>query len=215
MRSLYSSTKMFRDRTDAANQLVSELGQFRGTNPLILGIPRGGVPLGRIIANCLEGELDVVLVRKLGAPGYSEVAIGSIAENGKMYLNELARSHADQDYIITEAKREMEKIKRRRAQYTPIRAPISRLGRVVIVVDDGLATGATMMSALQSVKAENPERLVCAVPCASVDGIDLITPYCDEIICLNIDRHFMAVGCYYERFEQVDDDEAIELLEHP
>lgn len=204
---------MFQDRNDAARQLAAQLKTYRGQHPLVLAIPRGAVPMGKTIAEQLDGDFDVVLVRKLRAPYQPEVAIGSVAENGWTYIAPYAASvGADQDYIAAEKHTQMETIRSRRTQYTPIRPPIDPAGRVVIVVDDGLATGATMISALHSLRQHHPAKLVCAIPVASPEALEKIRPMADEVLCLHAPAYFQAVGQFYSHFTQVDDDEVIALL---
>lgn len=204
---------MFRDRKDAASRLVERLQAYRGKNPLILAIPRGAVPMARIIADQLEGELDVVLVRKLRAPQQPELAIGSVNESGWTYQSGYAELYgADAAYIASEKQAQMETIRRRRAQYTPIRPPIDTKGRIVIVIDDGLATGATMISALHGLRAGKPAKLICAVPVAPPDTLDKVAALADQVVCLEAPEFFQAVGQFYQHFPQVDDDEVIEIL---
>lgn len=204
---------MFRDRNDAARKLAAELSKYRGQNPLILAIPRGAVPMAKIVADELGGSFDVVLVRKLRAPFQPEFAIGSVDESGWAYIAPHAESSgASKEYIESEKQAQMEIIRNRRSQYTPIRPPIDPAGRIVIVIDDGLATGATMISALHSLRARNPARLICAVPVAPPDTLKRVQAMADEVICLLTPEYFMAVGQFYQNFSQVEDDEVIEIL---
>jgi len=203
----------FESRIDAARRLAQALGSYKGRNPLVLAIPRGAVEMGRVLADELEGELDVVLVRKLGAPYSAEFAVGAIDETGWAYVADYARgAGADEAYLEREQRAQLELLRKRRAQYTPHRPPIDPKGRIAIVVDDGLATGATMIAALHAVRARQPERLVCAVPVAAPDSLELVRPYCDEVVCLEAPPEFFAVGQFYRQFRQVEDDEVIELL---
>ena len=206
---------MFRDRQEAATLLAERLSAYRGKNPLVLAIPRGAVPMAKLIAAKLEGEFDVVLVRKLRAPHQSEFAIGSVDESGWTYIADYAAMYdADSAYIESEKQAQLQTMRQRRAQYTPVRAPIDPAGRIVIVVDDGLATGATMISALHSVRARGPARLVCAVPVSPPETLEKIDPLADEVVCLEAPVFFQAVGQYYERFAQVEDTEVIEALKN-
>jgi putative phosphoribosyl transferase len=206
----------FQSRADAASQLAQALQHYRGRNPLILAIPRGAVLMGRVLATSLQGELDVVLVRKLRAPFSHELAVGAIDESGWVYVAEHAAiSGADQTYLEREQRAQLETLHKRRAQYTPGRAPIDAAGRVVIVIDDGLATGATMIAALHAARAKQPEVLVCAVPVAAPASLERVQPYADETICLDAPVTFYAVGQFYADFEQVEDEIVIAALAQP
>jgi putative phosphoribosyl transferase len=203
----------FRNRSDAAKQLAHALRKWRESHPLVVAIPRGAVPMAAIIAERLGGDLDVVLTRKLGAPGNPEFAIGAIDEAGWTYLADYAESAgATRDYVEREAAAEMDTMRERRAQYTPARPPLDPAGRVVIAVDDGLATGATMIAALHALRARRPRYLICAVPVAAEEALEKVRAYADEVVCLHVPEFFYAVGQFYDHFPQVSDDEVVSLL---
>lgn len=204
---------LFVDRSDAAEKLAEKLLPYRGRNPLVLAIPRGAVPMGKIIADRLEGELDVVLAHKLGAPCSPEYAIGAIVESGWTYLPpETAMMSISTDYIEQEKARQLEAIRKKRAQYTPLRKSVNPAGRIVIIVDDGLATGATMIAALSAIREQNPAKLVCAVPVAAPDSLEKVTHLADSVACVCAPDNFNAVGQFYRNFQQVEDDEVETIL---
>jgi putative phosphoribosyl transferase len=216
LRALWSAPTVFENRRDAALKLAQRLAAYKGKNPLVLGIPRGAVPMARLIAEELGGEADVVLVRKLGAPGNPEFAIGSIDESGWTHVAAYAASTgADARYLEGEKQRQLELMRQRRAQYTARRPVADPAGRSVIVVDDGLATGSTMIAALHALRQRKPARLICAVPIAPPDTAAKVAESCDELVCLETCEHFQAVGQFYRHFPQVEDDEVIAALASP
>ncbi|MFO1300013.1 MAG: phosphoribosyltransferase family protein [Burkholderiaceae bacterium] len=204
---------MFRNREDAAQQLARALDAWRGRRPLVLAIPRGALPMGRVIAEALDGELDVVLVRKVGAPYQPEFALAAIDENGELHWTPgIDPQSADPHWLEHEKQSQLETIRRRRERYRAGRPAIDPAGRVVIVVDDGLATGSTMVAALHATRARKPERLICAVPVAAPSAIERVRPYADEVVCLSTPVFFQAVSQFYREFPQVADEEAERIL---
>ena len=204
---------IFSDRIAAAEKLAEALADYRDKHPLILAIPRGAVPMAKVIAEQLNGEMDVVLVRKLRALGNPEFAIGSVDESGWVYLTDYAgQAGANQDYINQEVSIQLETIRQRRKQYTPMHPPIDPAGRIVIVIDDGLATGSTMIAALHALRNKKPAQLICAVPVAPPDTLRKLQDKADRMICLSSPDNFYAVGQFYVDFPQVTDDEVIACL---
>ncbi len=203
----------FKNREHAAHLLVDRLSPYyKNKNPLVLGIPRGAVPMAKIIADALGGELDVVLVRKLGHPLQPELAIGAIDENGNVFLSDYA-FEIEPEYLDLEKNRQLEVLQKRRAQYTPQRRPIDAHDRIVIVVDDGIATGSTMTAALRAVHAQKPKKLIGAVAVASADAARAMLLECDAMVCLNVSGEFFAVGQFFTDFSQVSDEDVAALLQ--
>jgi predicted phosphoribosyltransferase len=203
----------FQSREQAASLLAEKLVAHKGQNALVLGIPRGAVPMAGIIADALDGELDVVLVHKLGAPGQPELAIGAVDETGHVYLGDHARDlGVSADYVRQEREAQLKALQRRRALYTPYRLPIDPAGRTVIVVDNGIATGSTMIAALRTLRSRKPAKLIAAFAVAPPSAVRRIRAEADEVLCLAEPEEFFAVGEFFEDFSQVTDDEVIAIL---
>ncbi|GAB4387867.1 MAG: phosphoribosyltransferase [Thermodesulfovibrionales bacterium] len=205
---------IFRDRREAGRLVADRLGHYRGRGDvMVLALPRGGVVNGFEIASRLGCPLDIIIIRKIGFPGQPELAVGAVAENGAVILNErIVAFGVPEEYIKRETERLKKEIERRKSLYRGGRGLPDLTGRTVIIVDDGVATGATLKAAIQAVKEENPARLVAALPVASVEAEESIRKMVDEWVCLQTPADFMAIGSYYEDFEQVSDEEVMELL---
>jgi predicted phosphoribosyltransferase len=205
---------MFANREQAGIALAERLKDLALSAPIVLGIPRGGVVIAAAIAREIGAELDVVLARKLGAPFYSEFAIGAVDEDGDVVLNEEGINvfEIPEAYIAQEKERQLELIADRKARYRSVRPAASLKGRTVILTDDGLATGSTMMAALRAVRKKMPGEIILAVPVASPDRLREAGKLADRTICLHAPADFRAVGTYYEDFAAVEDDEVIACL---
>ena len=207
---------MFEDRRDAGRQLAARLLSYQDRDPVVLALPRGGVPVGYEIARALGAPLDIIVVRKLGAPGQPELGIGAVVDGDHPLgvLNEeiMKTLVVPEAYLKSEVTAQLAEIRRRQAAYRGGRAPLPVAGRTAIVVDDGLATGGSMRAALRSVRREAPARLVLAVPVAPPDTLARLAAEVDETICLETPELFGAVGYFYRDFTQTTDDEVIRLL---
>lgn len=205
---------MFRNREEAGKKLAARLKDRPLTAPLVLGIPRGGVAIGAAMAAPLGAELDVVLSRKLRAPDQPELAIGALSENGDVYLNERV-CHAldvDDEYVQHELGIQRNEIARRQKLFRKARPHASLTGRSVIVTDDGIATGSTMVAALKVLREQQPKEIIVAVPVAAADRLEQIRPLCDHLVCLLRPEHFLAIGQFYGDFSQLTDEDVLELL---
>jgi putative phosphoribosyl transferase len=207
---------LFRNRRDAGRRLAVALAPYRESRPIVLALPRGGVPVGFEVAKALAAPLDVLLVRKIGAPGHEELGLGAVVDghDAQLVLNEdLVRAVAPPPgYIEAEQKRQLAEIEHRRRHYIGDRPPVAVEGRPVIVVDDGIATGATVKAALRGLARNHPARLVLAVPVAPADILDELSAECDKIVCLATPDPFYAVGPHYGDFRQTEDAEVVRLL---
>jgi len=206
----------FRDRRDAGQRLARELLRFKDEKPIVLALPRGGVPVGYEVARALAAPLDVLLVRKIGAPGYEELGLGAIVEGATplTVLNEevMAAVQPPADYLEAERQRQVAEMERRRRLYRGERAFPQVRDRVVILIDDGIATGGTARAALLALRQAGAKRLILAVPVAPADVLARLGPLADDIVCLETPEPFHAVGEHYEIFAQTDDEEVVALL---
>jgi predicted phosphoribosyltransferase len=206
----------FRDRADAGRYLAELLSDYAGRDDVVvLALPRGGVPVGSEVARALKAPLDVFVVRKLGVPGHEELAFGAIASGGAQILNSEVIRHVGltNDLIDSVSERERGELARRERLYRGDRTDSELAGKAVILVDDGLATGASMRAAVAAVRAQNPARIVVAVPTAAPETCAALSSEVDELVCPLRPRNFYAVSLWYDRFEQVSDDEVRTLLE--
>ena len=206
---------MFRDRVEAGAVLAGCLAQYKGHDVLVLGIPRGGVPVAAEVAKALGAELDVIVARKLGAPGQPELAIGAVTSNGGRFVNGSALRGLDvpEEYLRSVTEAEMAEARRREQKFRRGRPAARIKDRLVIIVDDGLATGATMRASVRSVRSREPAKLVVAVPAGSRDACAALRQEADEVICPHQPEPFWAVGLCYQHFEPTLDDEVSGILE--
>jgi len=201
----------FKNRDEAAKQLAGRLAAYKGQKPLILGVPRGAVPMARTIADALEGELDVVLVRKLRAPGQPELAIGAVDEAGTVLKGHYF-DVADEEYLREEIRTQQGVIRARREMYTRAQKAIDPAGRIVVIVDDGIATGSSMLAAIRSVRACKPRKLIVAIGVAPAQSLAQIEAEADEVVCLYAPADFYAVGQFFDDFSEVTDDMVVTAL---
>lgn len=202
----------FKNRAHAARLLADRLVPYRGHQPLVLGIPRGAVPMARVIADALGGELDVVLVRKLRAPGQPELAIGAVDEAGAVFKGAYF-AYAPDEYLRAEVQTQQELLRTRRTLYTRARPAADPAGRLVIIVDDGVATGSSMLAAINSVRARRPLKIVVAIGVAPAGTVARLEAEADEVVCLHAPEEFYAVGQFYADFSEVTDAMVVAELE--
>ena len=204
----------FKDRSEAGKQLAQALEKYRGQGSIVYPLPRGGVVLGVEIALALEIPLDLVIPRKIGHPHNPEYAIGAVAENGEIVCNDWEVARVDPQWLKKQVEKERNEARRRRERYLGGREPLSAVGKIAILVDDGIATGLTMQAAIRDVKQRKPARIVVAVPVAPKDTADLLAQQADEVVGLEITPAYRgSVGAYYDNFPQLSDEEVIRLLQ--
>jgi putative phosphoribosyl transferase len=205
----------YRDREDAGRRLATELASYADRDAVVvLALPRGGVPVAFEVARLLHAPLDMFLVRKLGVPGHPELAMGAIASGGVRVLSHdiISQLVVTPEEVEAATTREGVELDRRDRLYRGDRPPTPLAGRTVILVDDGLATGATMEAAIQAVRQSNPARIIVAAPVGAAETCERLRALADEVVCASRPDHFQAVGLWYDRFDQTSDEEVIELL---
>ncbi|MCC5895999.1 MAG: hypothetical protein JJU16_11090 [Alkalibacterium sp.] len=204
---------IFLDREDAGTQLAEIIALDESRKQLVLALPRGGIPLGLIIAQYHQLPFDVIMSKKIGHPFHSEYAIGAVPENGEPILNERERSHLDSDWLTKEVSRLRKAMDKRRQMYSKWLDNQSIQGKSVIIVDDGIATGLTMKAAIQAVKEQQAKEISIAVPVIPEDTYRELVKIVDDVMAIDVPKHFLgAVGAYYRFFPQVEDDEIERLL---
>ncbi len=208
---------IYRDRIEAGQELAQEIADREYADPVVLALPRGGVPIGAEVARLLDAPLDLVMVRKIGLPSQPELAAAAVVDGDhpEIVRNEdiLYRSGLGADEIDRLAKAQLEEIARRKVLYVGDRPSVEITGRTAIVVDDGIATGATMRAALKAIRRKAPHRLVLAVPVAPSDTLALLSREVDDVICLAKPDPFIAVGAHYADFPQVSDEEVVRIMD--
>jgi predicted phosphoribosyltransferase len=205
---------IFEDRVDAGRKLADALASYQGDDVVVYALPRGGVVLGAEIARRLKAPLDLMIVRKVGHPNSPEYAIAAVAEDGHSVVNPVEVDSIDRRWFDAHVRLEQEEARRRRQLYMHGRAPIPATGKVAILVDDGLATGLTMFAAVQEVRHSQPRKIVVAVPVAPPQTVERLKEVAEDVVALYVTSHFGAIGAFYYRFDQVSDEEVIELM-HP
>jgi putative phosphoribosyl transferase len=214
IRVISNSSERFVDRVQAGKLLASEMSSLRDKQTAVLGIPRGGIIVARELAREIGADLDIVLARKLGTPGQNELAMGSVSEDGNVFLNRevVDTLGISERQIEFEKGRQMAEIQRRNRLIRTVLPKTPLQGHTVVLTDDGLATGATMQAALWAVRQEKPAKLIVAVPVASDEALFRLSPDADEVLCLRQPPFFSAVGQFYARFEPIEDEEVLAIL---
>jgi putative phosphoribosyl transferase len=207
---------VFLNRRHAGEALAQALEKSRRSSPIVYALPRGGVPVAAVVADRLEAPLDLILVRKLGAPGHSELAIGAVVDGPApaiiLHKDTVRQLRIGNDDIARVKTAALAEIERRRASYLGVRPPIYPAGRTVIIVDDGLATGATMEAAVEAMRRASAKEIIVAVPVAPIEAAARFRLLADEFVCIETPRRFLSVGAHYENFEQLTDGDVIRAL---
>lgn len=207
---------VFKDQVSAGEELAEKLSRYKNKKAVVLAIPRGGVATGSAVAKKLHLPLDVVVAHKISAPGNPELAIGAVGETkGSLWLNKalVSQLSVSDDYLQSEIKKQQAEIKRREKTYRQAKTPRQLKGKLVILVDDGIATGATMIAAVREMRNLGADKVVVAIPVAPPDTVKLLKKEADEVVCLETPPLFFAVGQWYQNFRQYTDQEVIKLVE--
>lgn len=204
----------FKDRKEAGQKLVRILEDFKGQDAIVLALPRGGVVVGAEVAMALNLPLDIVVTRKIGAPGNEEYAIGAIDVDGDGVWSEMEMENINKEWLRAQKEKEKQEAQKRLSLYRQGRSLLDLKDKIIILVDDGIATGLTMKSAIKYVKKFNPQKIIVASPVAVKEVIDELKKEVDEVRILNMPEFFWAVGQFYENFPQVEDEEVIEIIKH-
>ncbi|MGA7579639.1 MAG: phosphoribosyltransferase [Desulfobaccales bacterium] len=204
----------FRDRVDAGRRLAALLAGYQNQDAVVYALPRGGVPVALVIADALNCPLDLIIIRKIGHPWNPEYGLGAIAEDGLLVVQEEELARLDRDWFAAAQQRELKEAARRRQLYLGGRQPLSAAGKIAILVDDGIATGSTMLVAVKKLRREKPARMVVAVPVAPKETAQRFAGIVDEFVAVSIPETFWgAIGYYYDDFTQVSDEEVVALLQ--
>lgn len=206
---------IFADRTEAGRVLAGKLRPYEAEDPIVLALPRGGVPVAYEVAEALHAPLDALFVRKIGAPGHPELGLGAVVDghDPQVVMNPELEGLADRAYVEQRVREELAEIERRRKAYLGGRAPLSVRGRTVLLIDDGIATGGSIRAALRGLRKANAKRIVLAVPVAPEQTVEALRREADEVIALETPEPFFAVGLWYSDFTQTTDEEVVRLLE--
>ncbi len=206
---------LFKDRVEAGRLLVRDLKELKGKEVVVLAIPRGGVIVANEVARALKSPLDLIIPRKVGAPGNPELAIGAVTQDGAAIIdkNTVRMLGVNEKYLEDEVKSQVEEVRRRMKKYRGERPYPKLKDKVVVLVDDGVATGYTMRAAIQSVRRQSPSSIWVAVPVGPPESIEELSREADRVVCLRMPEPFFAIGQFYERFEQVEDEELLQILE--
>jgi predicted phosphoribosyltransferase len=203
---------MFLDRVDAGKKVAEALIAYKGQPLVVYALPRGGVVLGVEVAHTLEAPLDLIVVRKIGHPFQPEYAIGAVAEDGYVVTNPDEVAALDKRWLDRATAVELKEAQRRRELFLQGRTPIAVKDKIAIIVDDGLATGLSMSAAIHEIRGRGPQKVVVAVPVAAAETVDKLRPEVDDLVVLYIPAWFGAVGAFYQRFDQVSDEEVVALM---